>query len=725
MSDNASEVINSICGPSLLDGFESDRPPEYRPPRAVRRAHDRAVRLGYTSNITAIADSTRSNQDEEYLRGILISGIVILTFFMVWMAVLLTIKCCLRGRAGIWAGRPVKWPQIIDEGEEKVAVPEESAENIKKEDEAKSSGSDKDEGEPNQAGAENEAFEGESYEKTNGDIISSTIGGLLDNDETIKGKEDPPSMPDNEETADNDDKNNTEDTEPKEFDAQDEGEKEFEGDILEKKVIMEPKVDLSTRRARAMRTMNILRCVALSCGIGVIVSCLIMVSKGIKSVENAASSTGDGLLEGDRLATQAAEIIEDYAREQAPLIIRFQKVREDFNGFCPLVRENICEVNPVNGELTENCNYVGIPYGEILQALGLPTLGNGVLLNDLDEARQDLIDLSNDLRTIEEEVDDVEWPFRVARAFALVLLSLDVLLMVCLFLAWRHDHLMLQSEETVPSSQKTPRQRCFLLLKSWGIVPLFILFVILALVFSTLFAIVSVTTSDLCVDSPDSTILVFVDSNSDSLEDLIHRFTVYYVDRCAPERRPHDLDDQLEAVRDVFAAILNLLDSIVDSRDDIQDVCGRDPSPIVESAQILLENLCLIREVIQEVLIFFSCDNWYPLYAIVAHQAVCDEAAYGFHWLATSQFFVVLFSMILLTVRAAFYDMEPEPKAAIEQKCPEGDPSPEQVAPRENQEDDNNDEVTPDEYGGEKIVEQTEQVADETVKVSYEVEISD
>jgi hypothetical protein len=62
--------------------------------------------------------------------------------------------------------------------------------------------------------------------------------------------------------------------------------------------------------------------------------------------------------------------------------------------------------------------------------------------------------------------------------------------------------------------------------------------------------------------------------------------------------------------------------------------------------------------------LFFSCENWYPLYSVVAHDALCSHASYGFRWLAISQMSVVFFAMILLTARAGLYEM-PDPEVQI------------------------------------------------------------
>lgn len=359
-------------------------------------------------------------------------------------------------------------------------------------------------------------------------------------------------------------------------------------------------VEIAEARASAYQCMQWMRYICLFSLYGVMVGCCLMATKGINNVEEAANTSQLGFSEGIRLATDAAALIERYAEHQKPLLAQMALVRRDFNGFCPKVRQDICEVNPTTFQLSETCNYDDIPFGELLAKIDLPRINTAVFFEDLEDAQIDLLELAADLQEYEEDIEDVEWPFRVARGFALVLLFLCTFLLICLACAWRNDHLKVHSKWKV-ASKSVGRQAFYGYLKSWVLLPLFVLFVVLALVFSTVFVMISTTTSDVCADSPDATILAFLENNEDSISSLTYRFMTYYVDRCSPDRAPLDFDEQLKAILDVFDVVGQFLEAIRDSADAVAAVCGPSPNPVVVSGELLLEQICLGKDRLEEL----------------------------------------------------------------------------------------------------------------------------
>lgn len=68
--------------------------------------------------------------------------------------------------------------------------------------------------------------------------------------------------------------------------------------------------------------------------------------------------------------------------------------------------------------------------------------------------------------------------------------------------------------------------------------------------------------------------------------------------------------------------------------------------------------MCTTATLVREVRSWFSCSTWYPLYQKVVHDTLCYGATDGFSFIATSQFFVVLAAIVVLTFRAALFDIE-------------------------------------------------------------------
>ena len=67
---------------------------------------------------------------------------------------------------------------------------------------------------------------------------------------------------------------------------------------------------------------------------------------------------------------------------------------------------------------------------------------------------------------------------------------------------------------------------------------------------------------------------------------------------------------------------------------------------------------CSLANLLRDFRHFFRCSNWYPLYDSLVHQSVCYGASDAFSWIASTQCIVVFGAIIVLTFRAAFFDIE-------------------------------------------------------------------
>jgi hypothetical protein len=524
------------------------------------------MRFGRTSNITAVV--LGDEPADEYFKGVLISAIVLFVIFLLWMVTLLVLKCCFRRRAGVFSGTPVHFPHTSTSSSgggggfpqtNQDMGPETTAEN-----------ENENRLEPTEEVVESKVPEG--FSKTNEG--PTEIMAPNDNvSEDVKGQAEESQGPDFVET---------------------------------KKVTL----DVAEARMKAYQKTLCLRFMVLLGVYGVMVGSILMITKGIVNVEDAADSGRKGLQEGARLSLGAADLIRKYTDAQKPVVEQMQAVIQEFNGFCPQVRQNICEVNPLSFEVTKNCNFTDIPFGDLLSRIDLPRLDTAVVFEELDDGEEDLRKLAADLQEQDEAIDDIEWPFKVARAFALILFILSFGVLICLAYVWRQDYLKIKSSEKHKVWNKKSRQgRILVCLKSWLLLPTFVLFVVLSLVFSTVFVVLSTTTSDVCVDGPDGTILAYLRENEDNLDGIIFKFVEFYVSRCPPEAFSQEFDFQVDSVSGIFDNIANFLASVEDSRDDVAAICGPDPNPIVETANILLTQLCIIRELIIDIGVYFSCEN--------------------------------------------------------------------------------------------------------------------
>ena len=179
-------------------------------------------------------------------------------------------------------------------------------------------------------------------------------------------------------------------------------------------------------------------------------------------------------------------------------------------GFCPEIRESLC-INITSAEPV--CDFSGIPYGE--EVASLINFFDGTIdlvFGKLDDVRSDLLQLQEVMDDLSNNSKQFNWAFYVASGFSIALCVLTILIMVGVLLAWRR--------------QLTPRYIC---VRSYLVVPLFIFLVILGWIFSMIFVVASLATSDLCVDSPDDKIVGMLQELKGDFDSVVYDFLVYYI----------------------------------------------------------------------------------------------------------------------------------------------------------------------------------------------------
>uniref|UniRef100_A0A7S3KZH1 Uncharacterized protein n=1 Tax=Amphora coffeiformis TaxID=265554 RepID=A0A7S3KZH1_9STRA len=637
----------SVCPSSeVQEPVSAYRPAPFSTAGSVDSVHKLAPRFGRTSNITGIIVTEGQEQNdlaEDYLRGILATAIIIFVVILTWMIALLILKCCGKRRVGVFSGQPVTltWKQSSKQ------VPQ---------------------------------------EETHGEDVSET----RNEQEDIYG----------EGTSETEATPRITNTKLKDM-STDRGDPEEDLRIVSSQ---------DQDKGRAIR-MRRLRITALCAGVGVFVGSILMVTKGLNHLQNSIDDSRTGLMDGRRLALEAASLIEFYKTTEKSVVSDINSIIPQLNTFCPNIRERICQVTQ-SGKLTESCDYTDIPFGDILEALDLPNVDANVVFDEatavldgqgfdgedlpddtdslpdnlpgnipqsiqggvpavgqpgsralqnsdsLDGIQNDLEEIADDMLDYDQKVDEFEWPFRVAKAFALVVAILDIFVIICLVQAWIHDASVVptQTSENSQSSQKW----IFRILKTWVLLPLFILVVILSWILSMVFAIGSITTSDLCYESPDPRLLAFVETQDNWKTTLVYDFITYYLNSCPADKEPFALEEVVVGVNSVVGTLDGFLGQVKDSAATVEAICGSDPGSTVSLADTLVDQMCSVTLIIQRVQRFLACDNWYPLYSLVAHDAVCANAAQGFLWLGATQFLIVVCAMVLLTTRASLYETKYE-----------------------------------------------------------------
>ena len=207
---------------------------------------------------------------------------------------------------------------------------------------------------------------------------------------------------------------------------------------------------------------------------------------------------------------------------------------------------------------------------------------------------------------------------------------------------------------------------------------MFILFVVISWVFSMVFIIGSIAAADLCFDSPDDRVAAMVlrygdfqglrpmsnstepfDIRNVDGDSLILLFLLYYIEGCPVDSAPQDLIDSISRVLTVLDESVDLVANVV-SDPDLPAICGNSTTNLLTSndTSVFQNTMCSVGEALVELQTYFSCDNWRPLYVLVMYDAVCYNANDGFYFVGITQFFIVVFAMIMLTCRVALKEVD-------------------------------------------------------------------
>lgn len=138
----------------------------------------------------------------------------------------------------------------------------------------------------------------------------------------------------------------------------------------------------------------------------------------------------------------------------------------------------------------------------------------------------------------------------------------------------------------------------------------------------------------------------------------------------SPDLVPDELNQRLvilsqlvaPALQDLAAAIARA-DEVAAAADDgataaLSHLCGADWTPLSKAASALGEQLCDLAQAMADVRLLLRCENWYPPYRATVHDAVCQDGTAGLGWAVSTQLAIVLLSMIILTLRVAYYELD-------------------------------------------------------------------
>ena len=147
------------------------------------------------------------------------------------------------------------------------------------------------------------------------------------------------------------------------------------------------------------------------------------------------------------------------------------------------------------------------------------------------------------------------------------------------------------------------------------------------------------------------------------------KYTFVLIKGCPLENFPSGLVDHINML---VQARLTIANADVSFATNV--LCSTDPKPVIFFSNAASSQICKLTELFQDIRLYFGCDNWFPLYEQSVYTAMCYSGTDGFAWVTSTQCVIVFMSMIILTFRVAFYDIEIE-GAKEEMKLVENDES--------------------------------------------------
>lgn len=319
---------------------------------------------------------------------------------------------------------------------------------------------------------------------------------------------------------------------------------------------------------------------------------------------------------------------------------------EDINGMCPLVRDPLCD----NLQDLETCDLSGI-LGNDLSNIFKTVVEHfaagerSVIYQEIIKAKSGLQDVQHISSDLDNAASHFNWALLLSMVFSLLLAVLS--LFIISSLVFRMPKMMV----------------C---LQSRILMPIFVVVVIFAFVFSLLFVTASMTTADVCIykdycNNIDMRVLTLLGRFQEALSPIVVEFARFYIQQCPPQLLPKELVEQMDYIIAGVPAIKKFSSIVEESTDLIQGAYGfaeTDTQKLMDLADTAQINLCEVAEILKQVRLFFQCENWFPLYETTVYNALCHDGTNGFAYIASTQFVIVFMAFVILTFRVAFWDIQ-------------------------------------------------------------------
>jgi hypothetical protein len=346
--------------------------------------------------------------------------------------------------------------------------------------------------------------------------------------------------------------------------------------------------------------LNRVRIAVLMCSFGIVVSVILFLTAGIQSLVNSSNNVISSLEMGQELSLEAVVLIDDFVNRLNTTTVNISDLISKVNNFCPKVTDAICK-NITN---SQTCNFTDIPVSNTFANAfeNLIDSGGAIVTNPLFDARSDLLDLNVELGQVASTISTFNWAFIIAGLFSAFLLILNLCISYGIIAAWRRERMSQESKCIA---------RLLNVVRHWLLVPIFVFLVVMSWIFSMIFVVGSVTSADLCYNSPDDAVADVLQKDVLPIDSTIRKFLLFYVKGCPADGAPKDLTQRVSditAAAEKMAQLAGEFNNVSDTF--FTENCGTDPNVLQATTDLVQGTICNAGSYLSKVVLFFSCENW-------------------------------------------------------------------------------------------------------------------
>ena len=294
-------------------------------------------------------------------------------------------------------------------------------------------------------------------------------------------------------------------------------------------------------------------------------------------------------------------------------------------------------------DLLETNFSIAVNFTEIVGQINKKLESRPEFLTDLVYSLRSIAKQQYDgIRSLDETLNGVLPYWYVAVAFASFLMIVVAFMMIGTVLAWIN---------------KQPR--IFRHANDAIILPIFIVAGLLTWIFTCVFLCLGILSGDLCINTPDTQVNGILENVLQDTPTIVYNFVNYYLNGCQPDDRPILVDLLALAIaetRRTTTDFFNLVSGL--GAGPLGKACGSDLSLLRTVAYVLSERLNVSLDVVQSIGKAVLCSSFHPLYSDVMYDIMCTDVINMVGPMFASLFFISIFSMIMVTLRVAWHELE-------------------------------------------------------------------